>query len=87
MILHSFRLLECLDISFNYFGTEDDVSSVVDLPRLKTVLLYGNPVLGPSGEDSHKIYIDDLVATAQDARIARQSVPLEASSEILITVH
>ena len=61
-----FRLLEYIDLSFNYFGAERNVQSLVDLPRLKTVVLYGNPLLGPTGEDPLQTYIEDLVNTAID---------------------
>lgn len=65
-----FRMLSVLDISFNYFSSERDVEALVDLPRLATVMLYGNPVLGPQGEDPQYIYIESLVDAASEARLA-----------------
>lgn len=55
--LNKFRLLETLDIAYNYFGIEKNVEAVLKLSRLRSLLLYGNPLLGPSGEDPHFIYI------------------------------
>ena len=39
MLMLSRRLLELLDLSFNYFGTEPSVEAVISLPRLLTVML------------------------------------------------
>lgn len=59
-----FKMLEVLDVAFNYFGTEEHVQDVLKLPRLRSVVLYGNPLLGPSGEDPHFIYIEELAEAA-----------------------
>eukprot|EP01033_Poteriospumella_lacustris_P015206 gene15206-10876_t len=64
----SFKFLDTLDISFNFFGNESDIVGVVFLNRLETFLLYGNPVLGPTGEDPMFIYIEDVVDQANDHR-------------------
>lgn len=50
-----------MDLAFNYFNSEDDLIPLTTLPRLVTLMLYGNPVLGPSGEDPMYIYIENLV--------------------------
>ena len=63
-----FRTLETLDVAFNYFGTHASVEAVLNLTRLKSLLLYGNPLLGPTGEDPHFIYIEDLAISATEAR-------------------
>eukprot|EP01037_Dinobryon_pediforme_P019850 gene19850-20344_t len=55
------RFLEILDLAFNYFNSEDELEPLTTLPRLVTLMLYGNPVLGPSGEDPMYIYIENLV--------------------------
>lgn len=57
-----------MDISFNFFGNEQDILGIVFLNRLETLLLYGNPVLGPTGEDPMFIYIEDVVDQANDHR-------------------
>jgi hypothetical protein len=72
---NNLRLLETLDLAFNYFGTEDSLQILLDLTRLRTLILYGNPVLGPSGEDPHYIYIEALANAALDAR--ESSKPIE----------
>lgn len=62
------RYLDTMDISFNFFGNEDDIHGMIYLQRLETLLLYGNPVLGPTGEDPMFIYIEDVVDQANDHR-------------------
>lgn len=59
---NKFRLLETLDLAYNYFGVEKGVEGVLKLSRLRSLLLYGNPLLGPSGEDPHFIYIGKISA-------------------------
>lgn len=61
-------LLQVLDLSFNYFGTEEALQPMVELPRLVQAMVYGNPVLGPKGEDPQYIYIEDLVDTSNEYR-------------------
>ena len=77
-----FSLLTNLDLSFNYFGTEEDVSAFVDLPRLQQVMLYGNPMLGPTGEDPLYTYIEDLEIAATDGRKERRMGNIELITEI-----
>jgi len=67
-----FRLLETLDVSFNYFPTEASLESATKLPRLTVLQLYGNPMLGPSGEDPMYIYIEGLVEDAVAFRDAAE---------------
>lgn len=63
-----FRLLETFDLAFNYVGNEVDLQGVVVLPRLTSFLIYGNPILGPTGEDALKMYVAGLCDRAYDAR-------------------
>ena len=77
-----FALLTQLDISFNYFGSEEDVHALVDLPRLQQVMLYGNPLLGPTGEDPLYTYIEDLEAAATDGRHERRLCKIDIITEI-----
>lgn len=51
----SFRTLEALDLSFNYISREEDVWALPRLERLETLILYGNPLLGPTGEDQLQV--------------------------------
>ena len=62
-----FKMLETLDVAFNYFGAEENVESVLSLSRLRSLVLYGNPLLGPTGEDPHFIYIEELAEAAWSA--------------------
>jgi hypothetical protein len=68
-----FRLLDTLDISFNYFSTETNLDGIILLRRLEVLLLYGNPVLGPTGEDPMYIYLEDTVDKANAHRDSIQS--------------
>lgn len=72
-----YRLLDVLDLSCNYFGKEEDVFPVLDCPRLSTVLLYGNPLLGARGEDPGKIYVEDLMTAAFESREGTSKKPLD----------
>lgn len=47
-----------------------------ELLRLLSLYLYGNPLLGPTGEDPLQIYIEDFVNLCQDYREAHQGKPL-----------
>ena len=71
--IHIYRTLETLDIAYNYFGLEKSIRPILDLPRMKCLLLYGNPVLGPTGQDPHFLYIEDLAEIAL-------SLPIEAAT-------
>lgn len=63
-----FRVLSSVDVSFNYLSREEDVQALAHCPRLESVILYGNPLLGPTGEDVMKMYIESLVEYAMDCR-------------------
>lgn len=58
----AFPLLEGLDLGFNYIGSERDVSVVVLFERLQRIVLYGNPLAGPTGEDSLGLCVENLIA-------------------------
>jgi Leucine-rich repeat (LRR) protein len=68
-----FRFLDTLDISFNYFSREENIEPLIYLPRLLTVMLYGNPLLGPTGEDPMFVYIEDTVEKAHHVREQQKS--------------
>eukprot|EP00607_Mallomonas_marina_P007610 CAMPEP_0182419950 /NCGR_PEP_ID=MMETSP1167-20130531/4318_1 /TAXON_ID=2988 /ORGANISM="Mallomonas Sp, Strain CCMP3275" /LENGTH=368 /DNA_ID=CAMNT_0024595193 /DNA_START=162 /DNA_END=1268 /DNA_ORIENTATION=- len=69
-------------MSFNYLSSEEAVAPTLNLLRLEQLLIYGNPILGPSGEDSLGIYIEDLLEAAENARIGASRPPLEIITEI-----
>lgn len=54
------RLLESLSLAFNFFGTDESVEPAIHLPRMQLLTLYGNPVLGRTGEDTSGAYVQDL---------------------------
>lgn len=58
----AFPLLEGLDLGFNYIGSESDVVVVTLLGRLQRIILYGNPLAGPTGEDSLGLCVENLIA-------------------------
>lgn len=61
---HAFPLLEGLDLGFNYISSEDDVVVLVFLERLQRIILYGNPLTGPTGEDSSGLCVEGIVDKA-----------------------
>lgn len=58
----AFPLLEGLDLGFNYIGSESDVVVVALLGRLQRIILYGNPLTGPTGEDPLGLCVENLIA-------------------------
>lgn len=72
-----YRFLETMDVAYNYFGRESDLEALIYLPRLLVVLLYGNPLLGPTGEDALKIYIEELCNAALDARAGTEQKDID----------
>jgi len=79
-----FRTLDSLDLSFNYIGNESDLQSLITIPRLNSVIIYGNPILGTSGEDILKLYIEDLMAASMEHRISANMKDIEWLTEIPI---
>jgi hypothetical protein len=53
-----YRVLETLDLACNYFNSEPAIEAATRLPRVGTIKLYGNPILGETGEDPIYIYIE-----------------------------
>jgi hypothetical protein len=64
------------------------VEAATQLPRLVTLFLYGNPLLGPTGEDPLFVYIEGLVERAGDFRDASGSSlkDIEVSSQTVAFV-
>eukprot|EP01039_Chlorochromonas_danica_P000757 gene757-821_t len=86
LALASLPNIRHVDVSHNYlsvlpttlcheggFSREDDLRPLLEMPRLLRVLLYGNPVLGPTGEDPLFSYIEDLVEDSVRLREETQS--------------
>ena len=77
-----FKYLKSLDISFNYFTEEEDAKPIIKMPRLYFLYLYGNPVLGPTGEDPMKMYIEDLENECLDYRQSKGLNLLQIMTDI-----
>ncbi len=69
--------MEILDVTSNYFVREEDVLPLLDIHRLMSLLIYGNPVLGPTGEDPMKIYIENLLDIAVEKRAGSHKRAIE----------
>lgn len=81
------RLLETLDIAFNFFGSEESVEAIVLMGRLKTLILYGNPLLGPTGEDPMFLYIEELIDKASQIRQASGSSLADVEVRLISLSH
>lgn len=64
MAEYAFPLLEILDLGFNYVGHQSEVEGLVFLERLQRIILYGNPLAGPTGEDPLGLCVEDLISKA-----------------------
>ncbi|CAN0511302.1 unnamed protein product, partial [Ectocarpus sp. 8 AP-2014] len=78
----AFPLLEALDLGFNFIGSESDVVVVVLFERLQRLILYGNPLAGPTGEDSLGLCVEKLVAESDRIRGDYASYPIEVITEL-----
>lgn len=78
--VQNFKQLSTLDISCNYFSKEESLLPLSTLYRLNEVMLYGNPLLGPRGEDPLHIYIEGLEQEFMQAREGREDQPVLVSS-------
>ena len=79
--VHNFKLLSTLDLSCNYFSNEESLFPLTHVYRLEEIMLYGNPLLGPTGEDPLHLYIEDLEQQCIKAREGREDQP------ILVLIH
>eukprot|EP01031_Cornospumella_fuschlensis_P043354 gene43354-52995_t len=70
---NGFKFLEVLDISFNFFNKELHINAILHMPRLIRLILYSNPVLGPTGEDPLCTYIEELVEESMRIRSESQT--------------
>lgn len=61
---YAFPLLEVLDLGFNYVGHETHVEGLIFLERLQRIILYGNPLAGPTGEDPLGLCVEALITKA-----------------------
>jgi Leucine rich repeat len=77
-----FPVLDTLDLAFNYIAAEADAMGLIALPKLARVLLYGNPLCGPTGEDTLGLCVDDLLVASDRAREGWGIAPLDAITEM-----
>ena len=73
-IEYAFPSLECLDLCFNYITRQDDVSVLVLLERLQRIILYGNPLMGPTGEDPLGLCVKRLLEKADRYKVTHSWV-------------
>lgn len=76
-----FRVLEFMDLTYNYVASQSAIEPCLECPRLMKLLVYGNPLLGTSGEDALGIYVEELVDSAMLARDGFSLPPLEIITE------
>jgi hypothetical protein len=66
--------LESLNLSFNYFSIEESLLATLNPKCINELIIYGNPVLGPTGDDPYKIYVNNLVdASLRPSKHGRQN--------------
>jgi Leucine-rich repeat (LRR) protein len=78
----NFRFIDTMDISFNYFAQEVNLQPLLELPRLLKLMLYGNPLLGISGEDVLQTHIEDLMELSADIHAKKDIVDIEFITEV-----
>lgn len=74
--------LVALNLAYNRIFTEGDVAALTLLPKLETLALYGNPLLGPTREDPSGRSVENFAAAAADARDGWTDRLLEVSTEV-----
>jgi hypothetical protein len=77
-----FPRLEALGLAFNYVSNEGSLAAAALLGRLRTLVLYGNPLLGPSLEDPTGDSVSELAAAVFHARDGTSVVPLDVLTEV-----
>ena len=78
-----FPNLNTLSLAFNYIATEEALMPVAYLMKLELLVLYGNPLLGPSCEDPTGETIEQLAMKALDLREeAWTNRPLDILTEV-----
>ncbi|CAM9719750.1 unnamed protein product [Sphacelaria rigidula] len=79
---YAFPLLEVLDLGFNYVGHETHVEGLIFLEQLQRIILYGNPLAGPTGEDPLGLCVEALITKADRVREGWVSNPIEVITEM-----
>lgn len=76
-----FRVLEVLDVTYNFVATQSALEPCLECPRLMKLLIYGNPILGATGEDPTGVYVEELIDGALQARDGYSLRPLDIVTE------
>lgn len=76
-----FKVMELLDMSYNYVASQSAIEPALQCPRLLQLLVYGNPLLGSSGEDSTGVYVEEMLDSAMLARDGSPLPPLDIVTE------
>ena len=63
-----FTYLTTLDLSHNYISEEEELLPAVLLTRLTRLLVFGNPLCGPTGEDETGECVDRVIDASVEAR-------------------
>jgi Leucine-rich repeat (LRR) protein len=77
-----FAQLDFLDLAFNYIASEEGIADAAFAPRLERVIVYGNPLCGPSGEDFDGVSVKKVTADAVRARDGWATGPLDVITEM-----
>mmetsp|Transcript_840 Transcript_840/g.1523 ORF Transcript_840/g.1523 Transcript_840/m.1523 type:complete len:617 (-) Transcript_840:9-1859(-) len=63
-----FTCLQGLNLSYNYIADEEELLPAVLIERLTRLLVYGNPLCGPTGEDESGECVDRVIDASIEAR-------------------
>ena len=78
----AFPSLQTLGLAYNEVAYEEALYALVQLPKLEQLSLYGNPLLGPTGEDATGEPVARLAQAAAEARDGWTERPLEILTEV-----
>mmetsp|Transcript_3975 Transcript_3975/g.6748 ORF Transcript_3975/g.6748 Transcript_3975/m.6748 type:complete len:694 (+) Transcript_3975:171-2252(+) len=76
-----FPILEFMDLSYNFIASQSAIEPCIECPRLLKLLVYGNPLLGSTGEDPLGTYVEELFDSAMLARDGHALPPLDIITE------
>ena len=74
--------LVALDLAHNHIRSEKDIDDLTVLPKLEQLSLYGNPLLGATGEDPTGETVRTLVQTATQQRDGWTARHLDVTTEV-----
>jgi Leucine-rich repeat (LRR) protein len=80
--VEGFPSLQTLSLAYNYISAEQNILPVARLHKLELLMLYGNPLMGPSGEDPTGESIVNVAQACFDVRSGFSTRALEILTEI-----